>query len=75
MEKVYIENDLYLAVNEDGDITADMDRDAAVKRMEEEYGGNDIVVVTVRAKVERRPDALLDFLLNNGETEGEFKAA
>jgi len=73
-EKVYFENILYIAVNCDGDVTADMDRDAAVQRMEKEYGGEIVNVLATKVKVERRPDYLASITINHGDTEATIEA-
>lgn len=53
MEVVCKQNLLYLVTNEDGDVVADMDRDAAIERMEKEYGGGLLRVECFIVKVPR----------------------
>lgn len=52
----YVENTLYVVYNEEGDMTADTDRNAALERMNDEYGGNVYRVIEMTVKVPRPVD-------------------
>lgn len=41
----------YLAFNEDGDVAGDMDRDAAIERLRDEYGANHVRVVEMAVTI------------------------
>lgn len=60
---VYIENTLWLITNEDGDITADMDRDAAIERMNDDFGGATLRVIEMKVKVPRPSDIVASITL------------
>lgn len=62
MDVVYIENLLFLVSNEEGDVVADMDRDAAVERMEKEYGGGLLRIETFKVKVPRPSNYLASII-------------
>lgn len=62
-DTVYIENTLFLVTNEDGDVTADMDRDAAIERMNDDYGGEILRVVEMKVKVPRPRDYVASITL------------
>ena len=53
---IYVENTLYVVYNEEGDMTADTDRNAALERMNDEYGGNVYRVIEMTVKVPRPVD-------------------
>ncbi len=42
---------LFLAFNEDGDVAADADRDTAIDRLKDEYGGNFCRVVEMKVAI------------------------
>ena len=67
---VYIETDIYLVTNEDGDVTADSDRDAAIERMTDDYGGAIFRVTKMTIKIPRPRDAKAELTLpvEGGET-------
>lgn len=56
-----IENTLFLAYNEDGDVVGDMDRDAAIERIRDDFGGEHVRVIkmAVKVPVPRDPEATL----------------
>lgn len=62
-DTVYTENTLYVCTNEDGDITADMDRDAAIERMRDYYGGEILRVIEMKVKVPRPRDYVASITL------------
>lgn len=45
------DNKFYLAINEDGDMTGDMDRKEAIDRLSNEYGGDCIRVIALAVTV------------------------
>lgn len=55
-ETTHVENTLYVVYNEEGDMTADTDRDTALERMNDEYGGNVYRVIEMTVKVPRPVD-------------------
>ena len=67
MESVYFENLLFIVSNEDGDVVADMDRDAAIKRMEEEYGGGLLRVEAFNVKVPRPGNYLASIIRQSAD--------
>lgn len=69
-ETVYMDADLYIVTNEDGDVTADSDRDTAIERMADEYGGATLRVTKMAIKIPRPRDAQAELTLpvEGGET-------
>lgn len=61
-----IENTLYVVYNEDGDMTADTDRDEAIERMNDTYGGEQVRVVEIRVEVPRPKDLQASITLPAG---------
>lgn len=55
-ETNYIDVTLYVVWNEDGDVTADTDRDTAFERMRDDVGGNEHRCVEMTIKVPRPVD-------------------
>ena len=54
-------NVLYLVYNENGDVTADMNRDAAIERLRDEIGGNIFRVVEMTINLPDIPDLQATF--------------
>lgn len=50
------ETTFFLCYNEDGNVTGDEDRDAAIYRMNDEYGGQTLRVIEMTVKVPRPVD-------------------
>lgn len=69
-ETVYMDADLYIVTNEDGNVTADEDRDTAIERMSEDYGGQTLRVTEMTIKIPRPRDAKANLTLpiEGGET-------
>lgn len=67
---VYIDATLWVVTNEDGDVTADSDRDTAIERMTDEYGGATLRVTKMTIKIPRPRDAQAELTLpvEGGET-------
>lgn len=64
-ETNYIENTLWVIYNEDGNMTADTDRDLAIERMNDEYGGQTLRVIEMTVKVPRPVDLKASMTLPN----------
>lgn len=54
---------LFVVFNEDGNVTADSDRDTAISRMNDDYGGAELRVIEVTLKVPRPKDYLASITL------------
>lgn len=69
-ETTWIETILYIVTNEDGNVTADEDRDTAIERMSEDYGGQTLRVTEMTVKIPRPRDAQAELTLpiEGGET-------
>ena len=69
-EPVWIEENLFIVSNEDGNLTADVDRPRAIKRMADDYGGSILRVMRLTVKVPRPRDYLASIVLpeDGGET-------
>lgn len=52
---------LFLAYNEDGEVAADMDRDAAIERLRDEIGGTIFRVVEMTISLPAIPDLQATF--------------
>lgn len=60
-EPVYKERTLFLCINEDGDITADMEKELAIQRMDDLFGGERYVVeMTIKVP---RPSGYLESII------------
>jgi hypothetical protein len=68
-ETVYLEATLYIVINEDGDVTADADRETAIERMRNDYGGDTFRIIEMEIKTPRPKDYIASLILNdeNGE--------
>lgn len=60
---VYIDATLWVVTNEDGNVTADEDRDTAIERMSEDYGGQTLRVTEMTVKIPRPRDAQAELTL------------
>jgi hypothetical protein len=49
---------LWIVFNEDGDVTADQDRDTAIQRMTDQFGGERLDVMEVAIPIKRPADYL-----------------
>lgn len=69
-ETVYLDAELFIVTNEDGNVTADSDRDSAVERMNDEYGGQTLRITKMAIKIPRPRDAQAELTLpvEGGET-------
>lgn len=54
-DESHVEQILWLVANEDGDITADTDRDAAIERMNDDFGGEFLRAFQIKVRVPRPP--------------------
>lgn len=68
-ETVYLDATLYIVINEDGDVTADADRETAIERMRNDYGGDTFRIIEMEIKTPRPKDYVASLILNdeNGE--------
>ena len=53
----------FLAFNEDGDVSGDMDRDTAIERLRDEYGGNFCRVVEMTLTIPEFRDIPASFVI------------
>lgn len=60
----YIEAILWVVINEDGDVTADADRDTAIERMRDDYGGDRFRIIETIIKTPRPKDYLAHITLD-----------
>lgn len=69
-EIVWMETEFFIVTNEDGNVTGDEDRDAAIERMADEYGGQTLRVTRTMIRVPRPRDAQAELSLpvEGGET-------
>lgn len=56
-------NVLYLVYNENGDVTADMNRDAAIERLRDDFGGDIFRVVEMTVDLPGIPDMKAEFVV------------
>ena len=57
---------LYLVVNEEGEITADVDRAVAIERMADDHGGEVLRVVAVTVRIPAYRDQQVTLTLPSG---------
>lgn len=57
---------LYVCYNEDADMTADTDRDSAIERMRDDWGGEQIRVIEMTVRVPRPKDLTVSVTLPAG---------
>ena len=62
-ETVYQEAILYVVSNEDGNVTADDDRDTAIERMCNNYGGQTLRVLELKLRIPRPADTKTEITL------------
>jgi|GEM_PF-4288816 len=75
-DTVYIETTLWMAYNEDGNIVGDEDRDNAIERLRDDFGGEHIRVIEMKVKVPRPRDYVASITLpeEDGEVVTEVQA-